>query len=64
MEVERGNLIATDKELKSEEEDKVRTETEAEVILEAEVRLKNQLLWKILAQGLRSEEYVLRIFRR
>ncbi len=62
MEVEKGNLITTDKELKSEEEDKVRTETQ--VILEVEVRLKNLLLQKTPAQGLRSEEFVLRIFRR
>ncbi len=62
MEVERGNLIATDKELKSEGEDKV--QIEIQVILEAGVQFKDQLLQKIPAQGPRSEDSILHIFRR
>ncbi len=58
-EVKKGNLIATEKELKSEREGKV--QVEVRVILEAEVQIKKQDLRKILVQGPQSDDFVLRL---
>ncbi len=48
----KGNLTATDNELKSRKEDEVRTETQ--VILEMEVQFKETDLQKIFVQDLQK----------
>ncbi len=58
-EAEKGDLTATSKELKSGREDEV--QTEIQVILEAEVQLKEQGLQKILARGPQSKDFVPRL---